>query len=231
MNAVAVIPAYQAAATVGAVVTASARHVARVVVVDDGSTDGTGAAARAAGATVLTHAENRGKGAALKTAFDDLFGGGVAAVVTIDADGQHVPDDIPRLLDAARAGADLVVGSRRTAFADMCRLRRLSNRVSSWWIARGALDDTQSGFRLYTRDLIERLGFPEPRFEAESAVIVRALRHGLRVVGVPVRMAVADGRGTSHFRPVADSVRIFRAVRRARREPVLPPPAAAPVRS
>ncbi|HVQ35872.1 MAG TPA: glycosyltransferase family 2 protein, partial [Candidatus Bathyarchaeia archaeon] len=76
----------------------------------------------------------------------------------------------------------------------------------------------QTGFRLYTRQLIEAIGFPEPRFEAESAVIVRAARHGFSIVGVPVRLVKADGRATSHFRPVIDSLRIAGAVTRARLE-------------
>jgi glycosyltransferase involved in cell wall biosynthesis len=227
----AAIPAYGAAATVGEVVRRALPLVGEVVVVDDGSSDGTGDAARAAGARVLVHPVNRGKGAALATAFADLFARAdrngsapaPAAVVTLDADGQHLPEEIPRLLEAWRAGADLVIGSREALFGEMSVLRRLSNRSSSRAISLLAgrrLADVQSGFRLYTPALLAATGFGEPRFEAESAVVVRAVRRGLRVVTVPVRLGYADGRPTSHYRPVADSLRIAGAVVRARFEGV-----------
>ena len=215
------IPAYEAAGSVGDVVRRARAQASRVVVVDDGSGDGTGEAARAAGAYVLTHASNRGKGRALKTAFDHLFAAGFDAVVTIDADGQHLPEEVPKLVEAWRGGADLVLGTRDHLFEAMGAVRRASNASSSWLIGRVAgapLPDCQTGFRLYTRDLVQALGFPEPRFEAESAVLVRAVRHGFKVVGVRVRLSQPDGRSTSHYRPLLDSLRIAGAVTRARLE-------------
>jgi len=100
-------------------------------------------------------------------------------------------------------------------------VRRASNASSSWIISKVAgaeLPDCQTGYRLYTRRLVETLGFPEPRFEAESAVLVRAVRNGFLVVGVPVRLDEPDGRATSHYRPIVDSLRIAGAVTRARVE-------------
>jgi glycosyltransferase involved in cell wall biosynthesis len=223
MKIAAAIPAYDAADSVGEVVRRTALVLGEVLVIDDGSADATAATARAAGARVVAHPENRGKGQALATAFADLFGRGFDAVVTLDADGQHLPEEIPKLLAAAEevAGADLVIGSRDHLFAGMGRVRRTSNRWSSRLISAAAglgLADVQSGFRLYTRRLIAATGFPEPRFEAESAVVVRAARRGFRVVAVPIRLGFADGRCTSHYRPLIDSLRIARAVTRARLE-------------
>ena len=215
------IPAFEAEATVGRVVRRSVAMGADVIVVDDGSRDATGDAARACGVPVLTHDVNLGKGRALKTAFDYLFARGYEAVVTIDADGQHPPEELPKLLTPWREGADLVLGTRAHLYAAMGRVRRASNGTSSWLISHVAgatLPDCQTGFRLYRRSLIEAIGFPEPRFEAESAVLVRAVRKGFRVVGVPVRLDKADGRATSHYRPVVDSLRIASAVTRARFE-------------
>jgi len=217
----AAIPAFDAAASIGEVVRRTRALVPDVLVVDDGSSDGTGAKAEAAGARVCTHERNLGKGAALRTAFDDLFGRGVEAVITLDADGQHLPEEIPHLLRLASEGADLVIGTREHLFDAMSLMRRTSNRLSSRAISFAAgreLADVQSGFRLYTRRVISGIGFPESRFDAESAVVVRAARAGYRIAVVPVALGFADGRTTSHYRPVVDSLRIASAVTRARFE-------------
>jgi glycosyltransferase involved in cell wall biosynthesis len=216
----AVVPAYQAASSIGAVVRGTLTLLPDVLAVDDGSTDGTAEEARRAGARVISHSANRGKGAALATAFRDLFGRDFEGVITLDADGQHLPEEIPKLL-AAATDADLVLGIRDHLFADMSSVRRLSNRLSSKAISFAAgqrLTDIQTGFRFYSRRLVETVGFPEARFEAESAVVVRAARRGFKVVTVPVRLGFADGRTTSHYRPLLDSFRIAGAVTRARME-------------
>lgn len=218
MRIAAAIPAYEAVHSVGSVVERTKVFIDDVLVIDDGSSDGTGMAARAAGAEVHAFPGNRGKGAALNAAFSILFARGFAAVVTIDADGQHLPEETPHLIAAAR-GADLVLGTRDHLFTQMGTVRRCSNRLSSRaisWAAGQLFSDVQTGFRLYTRELIERTGFPESGFEAESAVVVRAVRLGLRVTTTPIRLGKADGRGTSHYRPVLDSLRIAAGVLRAR---------------
>ena len=215
------IPAYQAAPSIGDVVRSSLAVLPQVLVIDDGSDDGTAEEARRAGAEVLSQPVNRGKGDALERAFAELFGRGHSAVITLDADGQHLPEEVPKLLARANGGADLVLGTREHHFARMSRVRRLSNRLSSRAISLVAgwpLDDVQTGFRLYSRRLIETVGFPESRFEAESAVVVRAARGKFRIATVPVRLGFADGRTTSHFRPVIDSLRIAAAVTAARFE-------------
>ena len=217
------IPAFQAERTVGDVVRRSLAHGAAVLVIDDGSTDRTSSAAADAGARVVRHDRNRGKGRALRTAFDELFGAGYEHVVTLDADGQHLPETIPALLARARAGDDLVIGSRDHLFAGMHPVRRTSNACSSYVISAVAgrpLRDVQSGFRVYSRRLIETIGFPEARFEAESAALVRAVRYGFGVSWVPIELGFVDGRSTSHYRPLVDSLRIAVAVTRARLETV-----------
>ncbi len=217
----AVIPAYQAAPTIAGVVAGVLALLPEVLVIDDGSRDGTAAAAAGAGARVISLPVNRGKGVALRTGFEDLFGRGATGVVTLDADGQHLPEEIPRLLAAAAPGADLVLGVRDHLFGAMSRVRRASNRLSSRAISFAAgqrLDDVQTGFRFYSRRLILRVGFPEERFEAESAVVVRAARAGFQVISIPVRLGFADGRTTSHYRPLIDSLRIASAVTKARLE-------------
>ena len=218
MRVAVAIPAYDAAHSVGSVVMRARAVIEDVLVIDDGSSDGTSAAAAAAGAEVHAFARNRGKGAALGAAFGLLFSRGFEAIVTVDADGQHLPEEIHRLLDVATDG-DLILGTRDHLFAEMSTVRRSSNRLSSRaisWAAGQAISDVQTGFRLYTRHLIERTGFPEPGFEAESAVVVRAVRAGMRVKTTSIRLGKADGRSTSHYRPIADSLRIAAGVIRAR---------------
>lgn len=215
------IPAYDAAGTVANVVRRSLGTGYPVLVVNDGSSDRTAEVAATAGARVISHPENLGKGRALRTAFHDLFAGGFNVVVTLDADGQHPPEEISHLLSAVDGGAELVLGTRRHLFSGMSRLRRTSNTLSTWLISRVAgtdLADAQTGFRAYTRTLVEKTGFPEARFEAESAVLVRAGRMGLPIAFVPIRLEVVDGTSTSHYRPLVDSFRIAGAVSRARVE-------------
>lgn len=214
----ALVPAYDAAPSLGAVVRGTLAILPYVLVVDDGSRDATAEVARDAGAEVISLPVNQGKGAALRRGFGYWFERGFDAVVTLDADGQHLPEEIPRLVEAAEA-ADLVVGGRGHLFARMSPVRRTSNRLSSAvisFVAGARVEDVQTGFRLYHKRLIDTTGFPENRFEAESAVVVRAARRGLRIRSVPVRLGFADGRSTSHYRPIVDSLRIARAVARAR---------------
>lgn len=217
----AVIPAYQAESWVGSVAAATAAEVGTVLVVDDGSTDNTAEAAGRASSEVqvLRHRGNQGKGAALRTGFRAaLADASILAVVTLDADGQHVPSEIGKLLERAR-DTDLVLGSRSHLFGDMFWLRRVANRLSARGISLAAgcsLCDVQTGFRLYRRRLLERLPMAEDRFEAESAVVVRAARRGFRIRSVDVELAEVDGRATSHYRPLADSGRIALGVLAAR---------------
>ncbi|MEO8678362.1 MAG: glycosyltransferase family 2 protein [Vicinamibacterales bacterium] len=212
------IPAYQAVHSIGSVVERSLAVLPDVLVINDGSTDGTGLAAKTAGAEVHSFPHNRGKGAGLGVSFSILFSRGFDGVVTLDADGQHLPEEIPKLLALAPI-ADLVLGTRDHLFAQMGSVRRFSNGLSSRaisWAAGQPIPDVQTGFRFYRRELIERTGFPETGFEAESAVVVRAARLGFRIVTVPIRLGKADGRGTSHYRPITDSLRIAAGVIRAR---------------
>jgi hypothetical protein len=215
----ALIPAYQGARWIGDVVVRTRRQLSRVLVVDDGSTDATAQEAAAAGAQVIQHPHNRGKGAALRTGFAALLAAGAAGIVTLDADGQHLPEVIPRLVTPWQEGALLVLGTRAHLFEGMSRLRRLSNLLSSRAISYAAgrpLADVQTGLRIYSRELLESLELVGDRFEAESGIVVAAARAGMTIEGVPIELGFVDGRHTSHYRPIVDSLRIARAVVAAR---------------
>jgi glycosyltransferase involved in cell wall biosynthesis len=219
---VAIIPALNASATIGAVVEEALRHVGRVLVVDDGSTDDTADRARRAGAEVIRHPKNRGKGAALVSAFERLLAerrpGDFEAAITLDADGQHDPADIPVLADLYRERRPaLIVGSRDRDFGRMWGPRRAMNRFSSASLRIFAgvdLPDSQSGFRLYDAGFLERLRLEGRRYEAEMEALMRAAEWGLPIVSVPIRLRVADGRATSHYRPLRDTFRIVGTVLR-----------------
>ncbi len=217
---VAIIPALDASATIGSVVEGALRHVGRVLVVDDGSTDDTADRARRAGAEVLRHPVNRGKGAALKSAFERLLDEWSAfeAAITLDADGQHDPDDIPAFVDLyVKRRPALIVGSRDRDFARMWGPRRAMNRFSSASLRLFAgvdLPDSQSGFRLYDAGFLRRLRLGGRRYEAEMEALMRAAEWRLPIASVPIRLRVADGRATSHYRPLRDTFRIVGTVLR-----------------
>ena len=209
-----VIPAYQAASTVAAVA-AGARLVAPVYVVDDGSTDGTADGGRATGVTVLRHQTNRGKGAALATGIAAALAGGADVVVTIDADGQHPPAEIPRLLAPIVAGrADLVLGARERN-ATMPLGRRFTNWISARLATRIAgqgVTDAQTGFRAFTRVVAERVRPSGDRYDFETAFLLGACDAGFRVSCVTIP-TIYEG-ATSHFRSWEDTWRVARVFAR-----------------
>jgi glycosyltransferase involved in cell wall biosynthesis len=213
-----VIPVYNHARNVGQVVAAAVASGARVVVVDDGSTDGSGdLAAAVAEATVVRHARNQGKGAAILTGLAAVAAAPIAArfAVTVDADGQHRPDDARRLLarllpeGAITVETALVVGAR--AGMDQATVpwtSRMGRGFSGFWVwAAGGprVADSQSGFRVYP--VAETLALPTRarRFEFEVEVLVQARRAGIPIREAPVTVAYAPPGGrVSHFRPWRD---------------------------
>ncbi len=212
-----VIPAYQAAATVAAVVSRTSRAVpgATVYVVDDGSTDGTHAAGRGNGAALLVHPRNRGKGAALATGIAAALEGGAGVIITLDADGQHPPEEIPGLAAPVLAGeADLVLGARARSRA-MPWARRCTNWLSAALASRiggVAVPDAQSGFRALSRRVAQAVRPGEQGYDFETAFLLAALAQGFRVGFVPVS-TVYEGR-PSHFRHWADTWRQARVFTR-----------------
>ncbi|MEA2238807.1 MAG: hypothetical protein QOC81_3531 [Thermoanaerobaculia bacterium] len=215
-----VIPALNAEHTIEAVVRGCKSELPDVVVVDDGSSDRTSDAASAQGALVLRHPRRRGKGGAMKTGFAWALAHGFDGVIGVDADGQHLPSEIPKLLSCrAETGADMVIGGRSHLFTQMLPRRRRANRFSTWAIAMlsgTAITDSQCGFRLYTAHLLRRLPLRAEGFDMDSEVIVRAGRAGLKLEMVPIEMGFVDGITTSHYRAVRDTLRIAATVLRVR---------------
>lgn len=208
----ALIPAYNEAERVSGVVAAAKSYLA-VLVVDDGSTDDTAARAEAAGATVLRQKPNQGKGVALRTGFRWALDNGHDAVITLDADAQHDPAEIPKFLDLyAVHQPDLIIGERR--FTQMPFPRNLSNTFGRWVFSKALgqmVKDNQSGYRLISRRLMEAtLDSREGGFEFEVEMIVTCVRCGYRLAGVPIRTIYA-GQG-SHIKPIPQTIHFFRVV-------------------
>jgi glycosyltransferase involved in cell wall biosynthesis len=183
-----------------------------VLVVDDGSTDETASLAESAGAVVIKHARNLGKGVALKTGLSHALKQGCEWAVTLDGDGQHAPEDLPALVRRAEAtGALLVIGNRMNEAQKIPWLRRRVNRWMSRKISQRAgrsLPDTQSGFRLIHLRTWAALALATKHFEIESEMLMAFLAAGRRVEFVPIR--VIRSHRSSHIHPVADSFRWWR---------------------
>ncbi len=207
-----IVPAYNAAATVADVAREALQTGFPLLVVDDGSSDGTAARLKGLPVNLASHRENRGKGSALKTGFAWALRHGFTGVVTMDADGQHDPSAIPLLVTKARElGSGILIASRADQFRQMAGLRSTWNRFGSWCMkSRTGFEicDSQSGFRYYAAHFLRELELSSDGYDLEMEILLKAWRGGFRIDSLPVDARVADGRATSHFRAVRDTWRI-----------------------
>lgn len=215
---IALIPAFNEAAKIAEVVKQTQTRVAQVVVIDDGSADATAQLAEQAGATVLRHPQNRGKGAAIATALEFFEKSDAEFGVLLDADGQHDPTEIPKFVEAARReNADVVVGTRMSETRDMPVVRKLTNQFTSWVtskLARQAVSDSQCGYRLLRRSVLPDLKFSSARFETETEMLIQAGRAGHRIANVPVRTIYGQEARASHIHPIHDTIRFFKLAKK-----------------
>jgi glycosyltransferase involved in cell wall biosynthesis len=186
-----------------------------IIVVDDGSTDDTAVVAEKAGARVLRHEQNRGKGGAIATALDCFGGSDAEFAIFLDADGQHDPAEIKKFMEMAqRENADVVVGTRMNDVRDMPRVRRWTNQFTSWVtgkLARQKIPDSQCGYRLLRRVVLKDFKFSTARFETETEMLIQAARANHKIANVPIRTIYEAGRA-SRIRPWRDTMRFFRLV-------------------
>ncbi len=219
MHPCAIIPAYRATRTVADVVreTRDVWPVSNAVfVVDDGSSDETGDLARSAGAIVLTHAKNRGKGAALRTGMAAALQCGFDVAVTLDADAQHPPREAARLATAKMDPNALVLGIRDLVRAGAPRPNQISNRISNFYLSLftgKTLTDTQCGLRRYPLAATLALGGRDNGYAFEAEIIMRAIAAGMPVVEEPIDVFYPPAHErVTHFDAVRDPARIVRRV-------------------
>ena len=215
----AVIPACNEAATIRDVAQRTLGQLAIVIVVDDGSTDGTSRALDGLPVIVLRNEVNCGKAASLRRGALEAIGRGAQAIVTLDGDGQHRPEDVPLLLNAwRRAPERIIIGARLHQREKIPAPRYWANRVANYWIslaARHDIADSQSGFRIYPAALFERARVRYDRaasFVFESEILIEAAQLGVPALCVPVGVVYSRRMRPSHFRPVVDIARIVRMV-------------------
>jgi glycosyltransferase involved in cell wall biosynthesis len=235
---VAVIPAYKDEKHIADIVRRTLEQLDHVLVVDDGSSDQTGQRAREAGAEVIVHNQNRGKGEAIKTGLSHLLAAAnssshtagdrdrqVTWVSLLDSDGQHLPEEIDRFLAAAASAAQptFLIGTRMNNLTSMPFIRRVVNRNMSNQISRlcgQAIPDTQCGFRMVAWQLIPELLNGGNRFEYETEVLIIASRQGYRIESVPISTVYSDE--VSKIHPLRDAFRFFKLMWRYRKRSASP---------
>ena len=220
IKSIALIPAYNEEIAIGSVVLKTKPHVDEVFVVDDGSHDDTAEVANDAGATVVQHEMNKGKGAALKTGISRILEMDFDAVIFLDADGQNNPNEIPRLVKAlVDEDLDIVIGSRFIdgRSVDIAGYRRVGQKVLDKitnGIASTNLTDTQSGFRAFSRNAIDKLSFKQDGLDIESGMLMEATKLGLKIKEVPISVRYDVGKPSQHpvvhgFNIVVSLTRLF----------------------
>ena len=209
-----VIPAYNEALTIRDVVERTLACATSVIVVDDGSIDGTASRVADLPVTLLVNERNVGKAASIWRGAEFAFASGASCIVTLDGDGQHNPEDLRRIFHAASLRPNaIVVGARLHARGAIPKVRYWANRFGNFWVGWAAgqpIGDTQSGFRYYPRDVFKldvRHG-PWSSFVFESEVLIAASRADIEIVCVPVSVTYANRARASHFRPLADFAKI-----------------------
>jgi glycosyltransferase involved in cell wall biosynthesis len=203
------IPAYNAQETLGSVLKKIEPLKMDTIVVSDGSSDETKRVASENGAHLLEHPLNLGKGAALQTGFQYILQKDYQVVITLDADGQHDPSEIPSLLKIFQSvKPDILIASRASEFRRMTFLRRFWNRLGVKAVARlchSDITDSQSGFRLIRAKVLKEVSLSTSRFETELELLIKACKKGFSVLSVPINTQKVDGTVSSHFRPVVDT--------------------------
>ena len=211
MKICALIPAFNEAPYIAKVVEETREHIETVIVIDDGSDDGTAQIALAAGATCLGSQVNCGKSSALRMGIDFARANDFTHVITLDGDGQHLPQDIPAMLRVAEeTRADLVIGARPFARDLMSRSRYYANTIGSRLASAligCEIKDSQSGFRLFRIDKLSKIKLRSRRYEIEMEVLIKMTQSGCTIAHSPIHMIYFNDDAHSKLRPIRDTTR------------------------
>jgi len=213
MKVCVLIPSYNEADTIGRVIRSVMRLGLGVIVVDDGSTDGTDKAARETGVVILRHMKNLGKGASIKEGVDFILRStDYDAVLIMDADGQHEPGDAMKFIDRLRNhGEDIIVGNRMGSTVGMPFVRLLTNKFMSRLlssICKQSIPDTQCGFKLIKREVLEKITLDSDNFDFDSEVLLKAARNNFKIASVPIKTIYRGEQ--SYINPIKDTMRFIR---------------------
>ena len=205
------IPAYNEAARIGQLVKTIKSSGFLPIVMDDGSSDGTAEKAEVNGAKIIRHRQNLGKGASIKTGFEHMLAEDYDAILIMDGDGQHSPDDIRKFIDLGREHRNIMaIGNRMEDTKNMPLDRKLTNMFMSFivsLICGQKIPDSQCGFRLINREVVKNIKIESSRFEVESEILVKASRTGTKILSVPIRTLY--GKETSQINPFWDACRFI----------------------
>ena len=214
-----VLPAFNAARHLASVIADVEKYLPKeqIIVVDDGSADDTKGVAGEAGVVVVVHPINQGKGAALVSGARKAIELGMQYIITLDADGQHDPAEIPKFAEHARkTGADIVCGNRMDNRKDMPAIRVFANSTTSWFVTLRTgikIPDSQNGYRMLKTDIFEKINFVTKRYDTESEILIKTAGIGGKIESIPVETIY--GTETSSVHPFIDTLRFFRLVWRS----------------
>lgn len=216
LNFYVLIPAFNEEKHIGELIRRINLITSNIVVVDDGSTDKTAQIAQQNGAFCIIHDTNKGKGASLSDGYDYLLNKGAEYIITMDADGQHSPDDINKFIQLAKSGKyDIIVGNRMNDTKNMPLIRYLTNRFTSMVVSMCAgckIPDSQCGFRLFSSNVLRKVKVTGMNFDAESEILVKASKKGFNIGSVEVKTIY--GEEISKVNPVKDTIRFFQLILR-----------------
>ncbi len=212
MRTCVIIPTYNESKTIGSIVSEIKKQDLDVLVIDDGSHDNTGRIASHNGAQIIQHDRNFGKGASLRRGFEYALEQGYSSIIMMDGDGQHNPQDLTRFIRAANeTEAALVLGNRMGNTKSMPVARRLTNGFMSWIIsifARQAIPDSQCGFRLVRRNVLEKIKLFSLNFEIESEILIKAAKERFKIFSIPIK-SIYQGEA-SKINPIIDALRFIK---------------------
>lgn len=211
MKLLAVIPVYNEANAIEKIISDLKKISIDTLVVDDGSADGSSEIAKKNGARVISNGKNCGKGYSLRKGIDYALSNNYDAIVIMDGDGQHKASDVPNFLSKDLEKYDLIIGNRMHSTKNMPLIRIITNRFMSWLISKISgedIRDSQCGFRLLRKNVMEKLKLNSDRFEIESEVLLKSAKLGFRIGNAPIQTIYGDER--SKINPVKDTIRFFK---------------------